>query len=55
MSRDEFFEFEENDNELLEDDEWDKYSLKNGNSKLKNFFLESPTNSYLNTIYFILT
>lgn len=30
MSRDEFKEFAENDFELLEDEEWDNYSLKNG-------------------------
>ena len=30
MNKDEFIEFCENDYELLEDDEWDNYSLLNG-------------------------
>ena len=30
MTKDEFIEFCENDFELLEDDEWDSYSLLNG-------------------------
>ena len=35
MSKDEFEEFIENECELLEDDEWDNYSLRNENlSKL---------------------
>lgn len=31
MNGEEFKEFVENDCELLEDDEWDNYSLKNSN------------------------
>ena len=38
MPVDEFKEFVENDYELLEDDEWDKYSLLNGRL-FKDFFL----------------
>lgn len=30
MNKDEFIEFVENDHELLEDEEWDNYSLLNG-------------------------
>lgn len=30
MNKDEFIEFVDNDHELLEDEEWDNYSLLNG-------------------------
>ncbi len=37
MNSDELNEFEENDYELLEDEEWDEYSLLNGNQLILKF------------------
>jgi len=40
MSKDEFVEFCENEYELLEDEEWDSYSLLNGNENVLYYLID---------------